>query len=339
MIRTAGELAEYLGAKIDGDARAQISGVAAPERAQAGDLIYLDSPRHQQRAADSAATCVIVRSGARLAGKTTLEVSEPKFAFVKAAHWLLPEPAREVAIHPTAIIAPDAKVGERVSIGPYVVIEEDAEIGAGSVIEAFCFLGRGTRLGENCRLHPHVTLYAGSRLGRRVELHAGAVIGSDGFGYVFGEGRHWKFPQIGTVEIGDDVEIGSNTAVDRGSLEATQIGKGVKIDNLVQIAHNVQIGENSVLAAQTGISGSSTLGKHVLIGGQAGMGDHALIEDGAIVGGQAGILPGKIVRRGQIVWGTPARPLEKLKEQHASVARLPRLAERVRRLEERKPIL
>jgi len=337
MIRTAGELAEYLGAKIDGDARAQISGVAAPERARAGDLIYLDSPRHQQRAADSAATCVLVRSGTRLAGKTTIEVSEPKFAFVKAAHWLLPEPARAAAIHPTAIIAPDAKVGERVSIGPYVVIEEDAEIGAGSVIEAFCFLGRGTRLGENCRLHPHVTLYAGSRLGRRVELHAGAVIGSDGFGYVFGEGRHWKFPQIGTVEIGDDVEIGSNTAVDRGSLEATQIGKGVKIDNLVQIAHNVQIGEHSVLAAQTGISGSSTLGKHVLIGGQAGMGDHAHIEDGAIVGGQAGILPGKIVRRGQIVWGTPARALEKFKEQHVSLARLPQLAERIRRLEEGKP--
>jgi UDP-3-O-[3-hydroxymyristoyl] glucosamine N-acyltransferase len=336
MIRTAGELAEYLGATIEGDSSAQITGVAAPERAHAGDLIYLDSPRHKERAADSAATCVLVRSGTRLAGKTALAVSDPKFAFVKAAHWLLPEPARAAEIHPTAIVAPDAKVAARVSIGPYVVIEEGAEIGAGTVIEAFCFLGRGARLGENCRLHPRVTLYAGSRLRHRVELHSGVVIGSDGFGYVFGEGRHLKFPQIGTVEIGDDVEIGSNTTIDRGSLESTQIGSGVKIDNLVQIAHNVQIGENSVLAAQTGISGSSTVGKHVLVGGQAGMGDHAHVEDGAIIGGQAGILPGKIIRRGQIVWGTPARPLEKFKEQHAAVARLPQLAARVRRLEEGK---
>jgi UDP-3-O-[3-hydroxymyristoyl] glucosamine N-acyltransferase len=336
MTRTAGELAEYLGAKIEGDSRAQISGVAAPERAKARDLIYLDSPRHQERTADSAATCVLVKIGTRLAGKTTLEVSEPKFAFVKAAHWLLPEPASAAEIHPTAIIAPGAKVGARVSIGPYVVIEDGAEIGAGTVIEAFCFLGRGAQLGENCRLHARVTLYAGSRLGSRVELHSGVVIGSDGFGYVFGEGRHWKFPQIGTVEIGDDVEVGANTTVDRGSLEATQIGSGVKIDNLVQIGHNVQIGENSVLAAQTGISGSSVLGKYVLVAGQVGIGDHAHVEDGATLGAQAGILPGKIIRGGQVVWGTPARPLEKFKEQHASLSRLPELAARVRRLEENK---
>ncbi len=336
MTRTAGELAEYLGAKIEGDSRAQISGVAAPERAQASDLIYLDSPRHQARAANSAAVCVIVKSGTRLGGKTTLEVSEPKFAFVKAAHWLLPEPARAAGIHPTAIVAPSAIVGARVSVGPYVVIEDGAEIGAGTVIEAFCFLGGGARVGENCRLHPRVTLYAGSRLGSRVELHSGAVIGSDGFGYVFGEGRHWKFPQIGTVEIGDDVEIGANTTVDRGSLEATQIGSGVKIDNLVQIGHNVQIGEHSVLAAQTGVSGSSTIGKHVLVAGQVGIGDHVHVEDRATLGAQAGIPTGKIIRGGQVVWGTPARPLEKFKEQYASLSRLPELAERVRRLEEGK---
>ena len=316
MIRTAGELAEYLGAKIEGDSRAQISGVAGPERAQAGDLIYVDSPRHHARAADSAATCVLVRSGTRLAGKTTLEVSEPKFAFAKAAQWLAPESAPVAAIHPTAIIASSAKVGARVSVGPYVVIEERAEIGAGTVIEAFCFLGRGALLGENCRLHPRVTLYAGSRLGRRVEVHSGVVIGGDGFGYVFGEGRHWKFPQIGTVEIGDDVEIGSNATIDRGSLDSTQIGNGVKIDNLVQIAHNVRIGDNSVLAAQTGISGSSTIGTRVIVGGQVGIADHCKVEDGAVVGAQAGIPTGKTIRGGQTVWGTPARPLEKFKEQY-----------------------
>ena len=334
MIRTAGELAEYLGATIEGDSRAQISGVASPERARARDLIYLDSPRHQERAANSAATCVLARRGTPLAGKTVLEVSEPKFAFAKAAQWLLPKSAPAAAIHPTAIIAPDAKLGARVSIGPYVVIEDEAEIGAGTVIEAYCFLGRGARVGENCRLHPRVTLYAGSRLGSRVEVHSGAVIGGDGFGYVFGEGRHWKFPQIGPVEIGDDVEIGANSTIDRGSLESTQIGKGVKIDNLVQVAHNVRIGEHSILAAQTGVSGSSTIGTRVIVGGQVGIADHCKVEDGAIVGAQAGIPTGKTIRHGQTVWGTPSRPLEKFKEQYAWFARLPDLAERVRRLEE-----
>jgi UDP-3-O-[3-hydroxymyristoyl] glucosamine N-acyltransferase len=216
------------------------------------------------------------------------------------------------------------------------VIEERAEIGAGTVIEAFCFVGRGALVGENCRLHPRVTLYAGSRLGRRVEVHSGVVIGGDGFGYVFGEGRHWKFPQIGTVEIGDDVEIGANATIDRGSLDSTQIGNGVKIDNLVQIAHNVRIGDNSVLAAQTGVSGSTTIGTRVIVGGQVGIADHCKVEDGAIVGAQAGIPTGKTIRGGQTVWGTPARPLEKFKEQHAWFARLPDLAERVRVLEEGK---
>ena len=207
------------------------------------------------------------------------------------------------------------------------------------MIGPFCFVGRGSRVGEDCRLHPRVTLYAGSRLGNRVELHAGVVIGGDGFGYVFGEGRHWKFPQVGGIEIGDDVEIGCNTTIDRGSLDTTRIGEGVKIDNLVQVAHNVQIGEHTVIASQTGISGSSTLGKNVAVSGQVGIGDHCTIEDGAMLGGQCGILNGKTIRGGQIVWGTPARPLDKFKEQYAHFARLPKLEARVRKLEERsKPL-
>lgn len=336
MNRTARELADYLSAKLEGDALAPISGVSGPERAKADDLIYLDSPRHEPRAISSAAKCVLANPGTRLAGKTILEVGNPKFAFAKAAAWLAAETNAHPSIHPTTIIAPDAKIAARVSIGPYVVIEDAAEIGAGTEIEAFCFVGRGSRVGENCRLHPRVTLYAGASIGNRVELHSGTVIGSDGFGYVFGEGRHWKFPQIGTVTIGDDVEIGTNTTIDRGSLDATQIGNGVKIDNLVQVAHNVRIGEHSVLASQTGISGSTTIGRRVTIGGQVGMGDHCNLEDGAIVGGQSGILDGKTIRRGEIVWGTPARPLEKFKEQYAWFARLPELARRVRALEDRK---
>lgn len=333
MTRTAGELAAYLGASLAGDAHAPISGVAGPERARAEDLIYAASPKHYERAAASAARCVIVRPGERIAGKTVLESRDPKLGFAKAADWLLPKPSRAGGIHRTAIIAPSASIAPTASIGPYTVVEGEAEIGAGSSIGAHCFVGCGARLGENCTLHPRVTLYSGVHLGSRVEIHSGAVIGADGFGYVFGEGRHWKFPQIGQVEIGDDVEIGANGAIDRGSLDATSIGRGVKIDNLVQIAHNVRIGEHSVVAAQTGISGSSVLGDRVIVGGQAGIGDHCQIEDDARIGGQAGVLTGKIIHEGETVWGTPARPLAKFKEQYGLLARLFTLVERLRVLE------
>jgi UDP-3-O-[3-hydroxymyristoyl] glucosamine N-acyltransferase len=330
---TAGNLAKYIGAELHGDASALVSGAAAPERARAQDLIYVESTRHAERAMKSAAVCVIAGKDARIAGKTVLAVSEPKLAFAKATALLTKEPRPHPSVHPTAIVAPTAEVAATAFIGPYVVIEEEVTVGDGAMIEAFCFLGRSARLGENCRLHPRVTLYAGAKLGDRVEVHSGAVIGADGFGYVFGEGRHWKFPQVGGVEIGDDVEIGANTTIDRGSLETTQIGTGVKIDNLVQVAHNVRIGEHSVVAAQTGISGSSTLGRNVIVGGQVGIADHCTLEDGAIAGAQAGIPTRKTIRGGQVVWGTPARSLARFKRQYALFARLPELAERVHKLE------
>ena len=333
MSGTAGELAKYLGAALAGDAHVRVSGVAGPEKARVEDLIYVDSVKQMERARASAARCVVVSEGMEIAAKTTLAVKEPKLAFAKAAEWIAPRQAPRPGIHGTAVVAPSAEVSATAYIGPYVVVEEDATIGEGAVIEAFCFVGRGARVGDSCWLHPHVTLYAGSKLGARVELHSGVVIGGDGFGYVYGEGRHWKFPQIGTVEIGENVEIGCNTTVDRGSLGDTVIEAGAKVDNLVQVAHNVRIGEGSVIASQVGISGSCTIGKSVMIGGQAGFGEHCAVEDGAVIGGQSGILPGKIVRGGQIVWGTPVRPLEKFKEQFAWSARLPELAERVAKLE------
>lgn len=336
MNRTAKELAQYLGAKLKGDANAKISGIASPERAAATDLIYVASPRHVARAADSKAACVLVSVGVDIAGKTTLEVADPKFAFAKAAAWILePEPS-PVSVASTAIIAPSVKPAHGVSVGPYAIIEDGVEIGPETSIGAFCFVGRGAKLGARCVLHPRVTLYPGVTIGNGVEIHSGAVIGSDGFGYVYGEGRYWKFPQIGRVEIGDNVEIGANTTIDRGSLETTRIGAGVKIDNLVQVAHNVQIGEHSIIAAQTGISGSSTLGRGVVVGGQVGIADHCTLEDGAIVGAQAGIPTGKMIRKAQTVWGTPARPLDKFKEQFAWFSRLPQLAARIRQLETRR---
>jgi UDP-3-O-[3-hydroxymyristoyl] glucosamine N-acyltransferase len=336
MIRTADELARFLAVKIEGDPRAEVSGVASPGRARAEDLIFVASEKHHAQAAASAARCVLAQPGVRLDGKTILEAADPKLAFAKAADWLLAKSARPPGIHRSAVVAPSAMLAADVSVGPYAVIEDDVAIAAATRVEAFCFLGRGARVGANCTLHPRVTLYAGARIGDRVEVHSGAVIGADGFGYVFGEGRHWKFPQIGRVEIGDDVEIGANATIDRGSLEITQIGRGVKIDNLVQIAHNVRVGDHSVLAAQTGISGSSALGERVSVGGQAGIGDHCMVGDDARVGGQAGILNGKIIRGGQIVWGTPARPLARFKEQYAWIARLPDLAARLRALEKRR---
>jgi UDP-3-O-[3-hydroxymyristoyl] glucosamine N-acyltransferase len=339
MSRTAGELAHYLGAKIEGDPLLPISGVASPEQADPTDVIYLDSPRHRSRLASSKAVCVLAQPGVRIEGKTILESVKPKLAFAKTAEWLMPRRAAREATHPTAVVGANVRFGPNVTVGPHVVIEDDAQIGQGTRIEAFCFVGRGAQVGENCRLHPRVTLYPGALLGNRVEVHSGVVIGGDGFGYVLGDGRQWKFPQIGGVAIGDDVEIGCNTTIDRGSLGETRIGKGVKIDNLVQIAHNVRIGEHSVIAAQTGISGSSALGSRTSIGGQAGIGDHAVIEDDANVGGQAGVLVGKTIRRGQTVWGTPARPLKKFKEHYVWSAQLPQLLpeliERIRKLEER----
>jgi UDP-3-O-[3-hydroxymyristoyl] glucosamine N-acyltransferase len=335
MIHTAGELANYLGVTLSGDANTRVAGVASPERASATDLIYVESAKHLGRAAQSGARCVIAKPGTAIPGKTLIETLAPKLSFAKAAAWLLPKSAPLPVIHASAIVPATARLGANVSIGPSVVVEDDVEIGANSVIEPFCFLGRGARVGEGCRLHPRVTLYAGARLGNRVEVHSGATIGGDGFGYVFGDGRHWKFPQIGKVEIGDDVEIGAGTTIDRGALDATVIGDGVKIDNLVHIAHNVKVGARTLVLAQAGISGSCVIGRDVIVGGQVGMGDHCTLEDGAVVASGAGVLTGKVIRAGHTMWGTPARPLEKYKEQYARVSRLPELAERVRKLEER----
>jgi UDP-3-O-[3-hydroxymyristoyl] glucosamine N-acyltransferase len=335
MIRTASELAEFLGCALEGDARVSVSGVATPGSARATDLIYVETPRHLGRAASSGAKCVLIAPGLALDGKTLLRAANPKLAFARAAAWLLPPEPIATGIHPTALIAPTARLAAGVAVGPYAVIEDGAEIGTSTQVGAFCFIGRNARLGQECRLYPRVTLYAGARLANRVILHSGAVIGSDGFGYVADGGKRWKFPQVGEVLLGDDVEIGANTTIDRGSLERTEIESGTKLDNLVHIAHNVHIGENTVIAAQTGISGSAIIGRDVAFGGQAGLGDHCEIEDGAVIGGQAGILPHKIVRSGQIVWGTPSRPLARFKEQFAWLGRLPELAERVRNLEKR----
>jgi UDP-3-O-[3-hydroxymyristoyl] glucosamine N-acyltransferase len=329
----AKDLANAIGAVIERDASVQVTGVAAPERASSCDLIFVDSTKHIARAEASAAKCIVLPPGLTVGGKTVLRAENAKVAFAKAAA-LLREPSIIAnGIHPTAVIAPLAKIAPSASIGPYAVIGEDARIGEHTQIGAHCIVGAGSWIGDDCRIHPRVTLYASMRIGNRVEIHAGAVVGADGFGYAYGEGRHWKFPQVGIVEIGDDVEIGANTTIDRGALDDTRIADGVKVDNLVHIGHNVKIGAHTVIAAQTGISGSAVLGHHVIVGGQVGIADHCTLEDHSIAGAQAGIPTGKTIRSGQVVWGTPARPLDRFKEQYVWFARLPELGARIKKLE------
>jgi UDP-3-O-[3-hydroxymyristoyl] glucosamine N-acyltransferase len=333
MKRTAKELAESLGALLEGDGRLEVAGVASPERAGARDLIYVERAKHAARAAASAALCAIAGEGVVLPGKTVLRTPQPKVAFAKAAELLLGRPPIATGIHPTAIVAPLARVAPGVSIGPYAVIGEDAHVGAGTQIGAHSVIGAGCWIGENCRIHPRVTLYVGVRIGHRVEIHSGAVIGADGFGYARDEDKYWKFPQAGIVEIGDDVEIGANTTIDRGSLDDTRIAEGVKLDNLVHIGHNCRIGAHTVIAAQAGLSGSCAFGKHVVVGGQAGFGERCKLEDNSVIGGQSGVLGGKTIRTGETVWGTPARSLEKFKELYAWYGQLPALAARIKDLE------
>jgi UDP-3-O-[3-hydroxymyristoyl] glucosamine N-acyltransferase len=335
MKKTVAELANVLGAKFEGDGSIELTGVAAPERARSTDLIFVDGAKHVGRAEASVARCLVAPQGISISGKTVLRAKDAKVAFARAAG-LLREPAViSNGVHATAVIAPLAKISPSAGIGAYAVIGEDAHIGDRTQIGPHCAVGAGSWIGDDCRIHARVTLYANVRVGHRVEIHSGAVVGADGFGYAYGEGRHWKFPQTGIVEIGDDVEIGANTTIDRGSLDDTRIAEGVKLDNLVHVGHNVKIGQHTVVAAQSGISGSSTLGHHVVVGGQVGIADHCTLEDRAIAGAQAGIPTGKTIRSGQVVWGTPARPLDKFKEAYFWFARLPELAARIKRLETR----
>ena len=329
------EIARLVSGRAEGEVTREIRGVAALEAAEPADLTFATDARALALAAQSRAGCILVPLENSLAGRTKIVVSQPKLAFIQAAARLVPAARPVAGIHPTAVVADEAALGPEVSVGPHAVLEKGARVGARSRLAAGVYVGEGVEIGEDCLLYPGVTIYPHARIGSRVILHAGVVIGGDGFGYVFAEERHHKFPQLGGLVIEDDVEIGSNTTVDCGSLGTTVIGEGTKIDNLVQIAHNVRIGKHVVIAAQTGISGSVNIGDYAVIGGQVGIGDHVEIEAGARIASKGGVLPGKIVRKGTTVWGIPGRPLELFKRQYAHLSRLPELARRVTNLERR----
>jgi UDP-3-O-[3-hydroxymyristoyl] glucosamine N-acyltransferase len=320
------ELAEKIGARIIGDDGAEITGVASVTAARKGDIVFAEDEENLAAALNSQASAVIAGNfaGKARTSKAVLIVAHPRLAFARAAHLLRNHAGQQTGIHPSAVVHPSAKLGHGVSIGAKAVIGQ-ATIGDRSLIGAGCIIGDGVEFGEDCEIYPNVTIYPGSRLGNRVMVHAGAVLGSDGFGYVRDpkSGRHEKFPQIGTLEIEDDVEIGANTTIDRGALEVTRIGRGTKIDNLVHVGHNCQFGEDVIIAAQAGFSGSITIENHVVIGGQVGVGEHARIQEGVLLGGQSGVLPRKILRgKGVAFWGTPAKPLREYLRSLATLARL-----------------
>lgn len=321
------QLAELIHAKPVGcPADTEIFGVASFAGAGAGDLVFAEDAAALEAALASGAGAVIV-SGKTAAvdyAKPLLIVGQPKLAFTQAAR-LLRGPEPDAGVDPTASIAARAVIGPHVSVGAYAVIEAEARIGEGSRIGAGAIVGRGVRMGRECRIYPRVVIYPGSEMGDRVVVHAGAVLGSDGFGYVRDEatGEYLQFPQQGRLVIEDDVEIGANTAIDRGALEETRIARGVKIDNLVHIGHNVRVDANVVIAAQTGVSGSSTIGAGAVVGGQVGIGDHAEVGPGVILGSGSGVLTHKKVRgAGVVLWGRPARPLARYLKDLAALGRL-----------------
>jgi UDP-3-O-[3-hydroxymyristoyl] glucosamine N-acyltransferase len=257
-----------------------------------------------------------------------VEVDQPRLWFARA-HKLLELPHTPTGIHPTAVIGPNVELGENISIGPGVVIEESASIRKGARIDAGSVIGKYARIGEDCHIYPRVTIYHGTQLGNRVVVHAGAVLGADGFGYVrdSASGAYTQFPQQSYLSIEDDVEIGANSTIDRGALKRTRIGRGTKIDNLVHIGHNCDIGEDVILVMGTGISGSSTVGNGAVLAGQVGIGDHVHIGPGIILGGQAGVFSGSKVtneglKPGTVLYGTPARPLRQVLREQAVLSRL-----------------
>ncbi|MGC1783048.1 MAG: UDP-3-O-(3-hydroxymyristoyl)glucosamine N-acyltransferase [Acidobacteriaceae bacterium] len=258
--------------------------------------------------------------------KPLLTVSQPRLAFARAVRLLKPAQIAS-GIHPTAIVAESADIAASASIGPYVVIGENARVGQQTRIKAGCVIAEGVEIGANCKIYPRVVIYAGVKLGDHVVVHAGCVLGSDGFGYVRDDetGEYTQFPQQGNLTIEDDVEIGANTTIDRGALEETHIERGTKLDNLVHIGHNVRIGRNVVIAAQTGISGSSSVGEGAILGGQVGIGEHAEIGPNVILGGGTGVLSKKKLRgAGVVFWGRPAQPLREYLKSLAALARLAR---------------
>jgi UDP-3-O-[3-hydroxymyristoyl] glucosamine N-acyltransferase len=330
---TADEIAKQLQGRVQGDGSVLLQHFAPADRAQAGDLTFAENAEYFARAEQSQASAIIVDGEFASAGKVLIQVPNARIAFAKVLALFFPEPVFSPAVHPTAIIAASARVDASAHIGPYCVIGDDARIGARCVLQGGNHVGANCRLGEEVNLFPNVTVYPRTEIGSRVRIHSGAVIGADGFGYVQDEGIHRKVPQIGNVVIQDDVEIGANVTIDRGALGATVIGKGTKIDNLVQIAHNVVLGKNCLIISQAGIAGSTKLGDYVVLGGQVGLAGHLELGDRVTVAAQSGVMHN--IPDGETWFGFPAQRDRQTKRQMIAIQHLPELLHRVAKLEKK----
>jgi UDP-3-O-[3-hydroxymyristoyl] glucosamine N-acyltransferase len=328
---TASDIAKRLGGEVVGNGALALEGFAPADRAQSGDLTFAENESYFARAEQSAASAVLVDGSYTSARKTLIRVPNARVAFAKVLPLFFPEPAFAAGVHPTAIVPASAQVHPTAHIGPYCVLGEDVQIGPRSVLQGNNHVGAHCRLEEDVNLFPNVTLYPNTEVGKRVRIHAGTVVGSDGFGYVLDNGTHRKIPQIGNVIICDDVEIGANVAIDRGALGPTVIGKGTKVDNLVQIAHNVTIGEHCIIVAQGGIAGSTKLGSYVLLGGQVGLAGHLKIGNRVSIAAQSGVMNN--IPDGEKWMWTPAQPDRQAKRQMIALQQLPELIHRVKELE------
>jgi UDP-3-O-[3-hydroxymyristoyl] glucosamine N-acyltransferase len=323
---TTAEIAALCGGELEGDTQRVIAGANTIEAARRDEISFVANRKASEAALTSRAGCLVTGMDFSARGEWAIvRVQEPRSAFARVLRALYVSPNPEASIHPAAIIAETAQVSPECSIGPYVSIGDASVIERGCRIANGCVIGSNVHIGEGTVLHPNVTIYDRVRVGANVILHSGCVVGADGFGFALTGGHYEKFPQVGTVVIEDDVEIGANCCIDRAALGATRIGRGTKLDNLVHVAHNCDIGKHVVVAAQTGFSGSVTVGDYAVIGGQAGIGEKAKIEAKAVIGGKAGILTGQTVRAGEPVWGIPARPLRQHLKGLANIGKIAEL--------------
>lgn len=329
-MKTVQEIADFVGGAVRGDGATEIHTIGSLERAEAGAVAYAEG-KYLASVPASRASCVLVPSD-DFPERTVVVVDHPRVAFANIARLLFPKERPFEGVHPTAIVSEAAILDADAAVGAWTFVESGARIGRGTTIYPGCYVGRNCQIGENCVIYPQVVLYPGVDVGDRVILHAGTVLGADGFGFVFDGSRQVKIPQVGHVQIGNDVEIGANACVDRGALDETVVSEGAKIDNLCQIAHNVHVGAHAIISSQTGVAGSSRIGKQAVIGGQVGIADYCRIDDHAVVGAQCGVPSRKRVPAGEVFWGTPARPLRQIKQQQAHLGRLPKLADEVKLL-------
>jgi len=332
--KTVEELARLVGGKVSGDARTLITGIAGIREAKRGDITFLANKKYASLLNDCRASAVVVSQDVNGTQMPAIKVKDPDMAFARIVEAFAPEPPRFYkGIHPTVVLGEDVTIGKDVSVQAFTVIQDEVEIGDGTVLAPGVHVGHGAKIGKNCFIYPRVVIRERCIIGNNCMIHSGAVIGSDGFGFSTVAGVHHKIPQIGIVQIDDDVEIGANVTIDRARFGKTHIGRGTKIDNLVQIAHNVDIGENSFIIAQAGIAGSAVVGDNVILAGQSGVDGHRHIGNNVVVAAKAGVT--KDIPDNLLVSGFPAQPHDKELKVQAILRKLPELASQIKDIEER----